>query len=107
MPGLAAVSAVAGRLLPRRRRRSIALLLCACGGVAAQPWPVEVDAALQRARVPADAVSVVLQEVGTDKPLLAHNADVPVNPASLAKLLTTLAALDLLGPAGPGAHRCG
>jgi D-alanyl-D-alanine carboxypeptidase/D-alanyl-D-alanine-endopeptidase (penicillin-binding protein 4) len=31
--------------------------------------------------------------------VLAHHAQVPVNPASLAKLLTTLAALEQLGPA--------
>ncbi|MEO7853717.1 MAG: D-alanyl-D-alanine carboxypeptidase/D-alanyl-D-alanine-endopeptidase [Rubrivivax sp.] len=64
----------------------------------AQPWPPEVDAALQRARVPADALSLVLQEVGAAKPLIAYNAEAAVNPASLAKLLTTVAALDLLGP---------
>ena len=61
--------------------------------------PPEVDAALQRARVPHDAVSVLLQEAGTGRTLLSHNAQTPVNPASLAKLLTTLAALDQLGPA--------
>jgi serine-type D-Ala-D-Ala carboxypeptidase/endopeptidase (penicillin-binding protein 4) len=61
--------------------------------------PPEVDAALRRARVPPDALSVVLQEAGSARTLLAHNAHVPVNPASLAKLLTTLAALDQLGPA--------
>ncbi len=78
--------------------RFAALMLSACGAATAQPWPVEVDAALQRARVPADALSLVLQEVGTDKPLVVHNADAAINPASLAKLLTTVAALDLLGP---------
>jgi D-alanyl-D-alanine carboxypeptidase/D-alanyl-D-alanine-endopeptidase (penicillin-binding protein 4) len=78
--------------------RFATLTLFACGAAAAQPWPLEVEAALQRARVPGDALSLVLQEVGADKPLIAHNADAAVNPASLAKLLTTVAALDLLGP---------
>lgn len=61
--------------------------------------PPEVDAALRRARVPADAVSVVLQEAGSARSVLSHNPHTAMNPASLAKLLTTLAALDQLGPA--------
>jgi D-alanyl-D-alanine carboxypeptidase/D-alanyl-D-alanine-endopeptidase (penicillin-binding protein 4) len=61
--------------------------------------PPEVDIALQRARVPHEALTVLLQEAGTGRTLLSHNAQAAVNPASLAKLLTTLAALDQLGPA--------
>jgi D-alanyl-D-alanine carboxypeptidase/D-alanyl-D-alanine-endopeptidase (penicillin-binding protein 4) len=60
--------------------------------------PPDVDAALRRAHVPPEAVSVVLQEVGSSRSVLAHNATVAMNPASLAKLLTTLAALEQLGP---------
>jgi len=70
-------------------------LLCTVG---ARAMPPEVDSALQRARVPPEAMSIVLQEAGTGRTLLSHNAQTPVNPASLAKLLTTLAALDQLGP---------
>jgi len=44
-------------------------------------------------------LAVLLQEAGTGRTLLSHNAQAAVNPASLAKLLTTLAALDQLGPA--------
>ena len=69
------------------------------GSALAQPLPPEVDAALQRARVPLESVSVVLQEVSNGKPVLLHNPNQLMNPASLAKLLTTLAAFDLLGPA--------
>jgi D-alanyl-D-alanine carboxypeptidase/D-alanyl-D-alanine-endopeptidase (penicillin-binding protein 4) len=65
----------------------------------APAMPPEVDAALRRARVPAEAVSIVLQEAGSTRSVLAYNATTPVNPASLAKLLTTVAALDQLGPA--------
>ena len=61
--------------------------------------PPEVQAALQRARVPADALSVVVQEAGSGRSLLSHQARLPLNPASVVKLLTTYAALDLLGPA--------
>ena len=60
---------------------------------------VEVDAALVRAKVPAEALVAVVQEVGSTRPRLVWQADQPVNPASLMKLATTYAALELLGPA--------
>ena len=59
----------------------------------------EVAQALQRERVPLEALSVLVQEAGSGATRLTLNAQKPVNPASLAKLLTTYAALDLLGPA--------
>jgi len=82
--------------------RAVALSLLMAlnaGAVGAAALPPEVETALRRARVPDDAVSVVLQEVGSTRSTLGHNADVAMNPASLAKLPTTLAALDQLGPA--------
>lgn len=50
-------------------------------------------------KLPADSYSLLVQEVGADTPLLAINADTPRNPASTIKTVTTLAALELLGPA--------
>lgn len=61
--------------------------------------PPEVEAALRRAKLPASALSVLVQEVGPGPERLGWNAQQPVNPASLFKLVTTYAALDLLGPA--------
>jgi D-alanyl-D-alanine carboxypeptidase/D-alanyl-D-alanine-endopeptidase (penicillin-binding protein 4) len=61
--------------------------------------PAEVQAALQRAKVPREALSVVLTEVSGAHPRLSHQARTLVNPASLMKLVTTQAAFDLLGPA--------
>ena len=71
-----------------------------CITAQAAPLPGEVEAALARARLPGDAVTLVVADPeGRLPPRLWHRADVPVNPASIAKLATTFAALDLLGPA--------
>jgi len=68
-----------------------------------QELPPGVAQALARAQVPPDALSVVVQPVSTDgnaPPMrLQSQAHRPMNPASLFKLVTTAAALDLLGPA--------
>lgn len=61
--------------------------------------PDTVIKALKSADIPASAVAVVVQDVDHDKPRLSVNADVAMNPASTLKLLTTFAAMDLLGPA--------
>ena len=91
------------RAMLRIRAALCAALICGAAALAplqaAQSLPPEVQAALQRARVPAIALSVVVQDVGGGRPVLHWRPHEPVNPASLAKLLTTAAALDRLGPA--------
>ena len=75
------------------------LLLAALSSLA-QALPPEVDAALARAKLPREAVSLLVVEAdGKSAPRLSHRAGVPVNPASIAKLATTFAALELVGPA--------
>ena len=79
---------------------SALVLVLAGASAGAQGLPAEVEAALARARVPRDALSVLVVEAdGKAAPRLSHRAGVPVNPASVAKLLTTFAALEQLGPA--------
>jgi len=65
----------------------------------ARDLPKPLSQALRAASVPQANVSIVVQELGARRPLLAHNAGAPMNPASAMKLVTTLAALELLGPA--------
>ena len=68
----------------------------------AQSLPPEVDAALARAKIPRDAVSVLVIDAERDSKAPArinHRSTVAMNPASVMKLVTTYAALDLLGPA--------
>jgi D-alanyl-D-alanine carboxypeptidase/D-alanyl-D-alanine-endopeptidase (penicillin-binding protein 4) len=82
------------------RRITLACLYWFAAACAAQGLPPEVDAALARARVPRDAVSLYVAPVDAPgTPRLQHRADALVNPASLAKLATTIAGLELLGPA--------
>ncbi len=76
----------------------LALLLCASAAGAAS-LPREVRQSLKQSGIPLDAVAVEVREVGARKPLLSLNAGRAMNPASTMKLLTTYAALDLLGPA--------
>jgi serine-type D-Ala-D-Ala carboxypeptidase/endopeptidase (penicillin-binding protein 4) len=66
----------------------------------AQPeLPNSIQAALVQSHIPSQALSVSVHEVGTGSTRLAWQAALAVKPASLAKLVTTSAALDLLGPA--------
>ena len=69
------------------------------GAVDARSLPRSVEAALGRGGIPSDAMVAWVQEVDATRPRLAWQADRPVNPASLMKLVTTYAALELLGPA--------
>lgn len=54
--------------------------------------------AAQRLKIPDAALSVLVQAIDSPTPLLSVNAEMPRNPASTIKLLTTFVALDLLGP---------
>ncbi|MDP9970768.1 D-alanyl-D-alanine carboxypeptidase/D-alanyl-D-alanine-endopeptidase (penicillin-binding protein 4) [Variovorax paradoxus] len=74
--------------------------LCVPGALAQQILPGEVETALARAKVPRDSVTMLVADAdGLRPPRLAWRTQVPVNPASIMKLVTTYAALDLLGPA--------
>jgi D-alanyl-D-alanine carboxypeptidase/D-alanyl-D-alanine-endopeptidase (penicillin-binding protein 4) len=70
----------------------------------AQSLPPEVEAALARAKIPREALAAIVVDAapfanGRAVPLLSYRANAAVNPASVMKLVTTYAGLELLGPA--------
>jgi serine-type D-Ala-D-Ala carboxypeptidase/endopeptidase (penicillin-binding protein 4) len=75
------------------------LLALTCSFGAAADLPPPVLQALKAAGIPARSVGAVVQEVGAARPTVAHEAQDSMNPASVMKLVTTYAALELLGPA--------
>jgi D-alanyl-D-alanine carboxypeptidase/D-alanyl-D-alanine-endopeptidase (penicillin-binding protein 4) len=82
-------------------RRLLMFALCCAGALAHAQMPAAVDAELARAKVPRDAVAFLVldaQDVNA-APRLSHRAGVPMQSASLVKLVTSFAALELLGPA--------
>ena len=68
-------------------------------GLAAGQLPKDVTDGLRAAGVPLSSVAVVVQGVAASRPSLTLNSQQPMNPASVMKLVTTYAALELLGPA--------
>ena len=90
----------------RFRAQLAAGLLATLASLAAsaQALPSEVTALLARAQVPPGALAAVVIDAapalnGNAAPLLSWRAASPMNPASVMKLVTTYAGLELLGPA--------
>ncbi|MGZ5251629.1 MAG: D-alanyl-D-alanine carboxypeptidase/D-alanyl-D-alanine endopeptidase [Caldimonas sp.] len=69
------------------------------GAATQRALPAPVEAALHHGGVPDDAMVAWVEEVGGTRPRVAWQPDRPANPASLLKLVTTYAGLELLGPA--------
>jgi len=77
----------------------VLLLLFSLHAAASDELPASVRRVLDLRHVPADSLSVYVADVATGDVILEWLADKPRNPASTMKLLTTLVALDVLGPA--------
>ncbi len=75
---------------------AVAAALAAAGASGAVPRAV--GRAFLDAGVPLSSVAIVVQQADKRTPLFRHRPDRPMNPASVMKLVTTFAALDLLGP---------
>jgi D-alanyl-D-alanine carboxypeptidase/D-alanyl-D-alanine-endopeptidase (penicillin-binding protein 4) len=80
------------------RLQATIVLFFACSAAFAQDLPASVAKALRQAGIPSTAVGAYAQEVIAGRTLVSSNALAPLNPASTLKLVTTQAALQLLGP---------
>ena len=79
--------------------RNYLFLLVFLYGVAQAQLPAPVAQALARAGIAETGVGLYVHEVGAAEPVAVHRAEQALNPASVMKLVTTYAALELLGPA--------
>jgi len=78
----------------------IGLWIIACPLAAADNnLPQGVNNVLLHRSLPADSLSIYVESLESGETVLAWNPDEPRNPASVMKILTTLVALDILGPA--------
>lgn len=84
-------------------RALLIVLACWCAALnaaaAPETLPGTVLQALKAANIPPQAVAVVARPVDSDKAGVRHRGEASMNPASLMKLVTTTAALEILGPA--------
>ncbi len=68
-------------------------------GRAVAGLPAEISEPLARFNISENSVSAVVVPLDSDQALSSHHANKPRNPASVMKLVTTLVALEILGPA--------
>lgn len=79
--------------------KTLPLLLALTSQAGAADLPAAVELSLRKVGIPLSNVAVVVQEIGQSRPELALNPKEAMNPASVMKLVTTYASLELLGPA--------
>lgn len=65
----------------------------------AQQFPDALKQKFEQAGIPETAIGIYVHEIGASHPVIALNADAAMNPASVMKLVTTYAGLEILGPA--------
>jgi D-alanyl-D-alanine carboxypeptidase len=93
--------AAAQRCRPRRSLvPACALALMALLNIAPADakLPREIGRAFLDAGIPLNHVSIVVQDTTRPRPLFDHDGDRARSPASVMKIVTTFAALELLGP---------
>jgi len=85
----------------RIRTAALAFCLAWVAGAHAQTasLPPAVIDALAAAQVPLEGISVIVKEAGAKDIAISLNPEKAMNPASVVKLVTTYAGLELLGPA--------
>src|SRR5258706_49988 len=80
----------------------LALALCCFESPARADLPAPVAAQLRAAGLPEDSIGIVVRKLSDGTMLVAHQPERAMQPASTLKLLTSLAALETLGPAYRG-----
>lgn len=76
---------------------AVGVLLGCFATLAGATLPAGVVRAFREAGIPLSSVTLVVREAGQPQPLFALDPERPMNPASVMKLVTTYAALELLG----------
>lgn len=76
------------------------IILCVCMNAvhASSALPADVVSVLNKHKLPHNSMSVYIKEIGASDPLIDYQSNEPRNPASVMKMVTTLAGLELLGP---------
>ena len=69
------------------------------GSALAQELPEALKRKFEQAGIPETALGIYIHPIGVEQPIVAVNANVAMNPASVMKLVTTYAGLEILGPA--------
>jgi D-alanyl-D-alanine carboxypeptidase/D-alanyl-D-alanine-endopeptidase (penicillin-binding protein 4) len=83
-----------------RAALALMLIMPACAWAATNAAvPAAVTQVVAAQRLPPSAVSFVIIDPDSGRLVLSQNPDTPRSPASTIKVVTTFAALDLLGPA--------
>ena len=89
--------------MPNRHLALVVLFSCLFGSLASArnvaQLPPAVSRAMSQSGVPAGNVSIYVHDANTDETVVELNANTARSPASTIKVLTTYAALDMLGPA--------
>src|SRR5689334_11497368 len=80
------------------RNLFLAALLAAALPAFPAGLPEAIRSRAREAGIPEDSIAFVVQRVSDGTTLAAHNADRSLQPASTLKLLTSLVALETLGP---------
>ena len=91
-------SPMSKRLLSLTALLAVSFGPCAYARNTAQ-LPPAVSRAMSQSGVPASHLSIYVQDAATNEPVVELNSDTPRSPASTIKVMTTFAALDMLGPA--------
>ncbi|MEO1846358.1 MAG: D-alanyl-D-alanine carboxypeptidase, partial [Pseudomonadota bacterium] len=78
-------------------RVSVLLATALASQGAGATLPAPVAQLMQANGIPLDSISVVIRRVGSQGSQITHQSRTPRNPASVMKLVTTAAALNLLG----------